>query len=359
MSNTENTQYLSCDEENKFREYYKAHLLKEFSLLEVKRKEYIAKFGGILFLFFLSCFTGVILYRNIALNNILGLIVLLILSSLIYWLTVPFKKYKKDAKKIIMPKFTKFFDTISYSLNGGGIDKNILKKSDLFMKIDDVYCDDLFEGSYKGTKFQLAEQRIVAYMHTRNGCRETTLFNGILLQFQFGKKFKGQTIVKDKHGQFFASCVLAFLVLLMVVIAILDPTRIQWVGFFICYMAVLTYLYWRKKYKNVYLEDVIFSKYWKVATTDQIEARYILTPSLMERILKIKKMFSAHSVRFAFFDDTVLIAISTNKDMFEISSFFSSATNYQRAKNVIAQFCSIFAIIDDIKQCTLDNLQKK
>lgn len=361
MTDTENKQNLSFDEDSKFREYYTTHLMKEFILLEAKRKQYVTKFFVTLFLFVLVGITGVILYKNIALDNIIGLVVFLLLGVLVYYLMQPFKNYKKDTKKIIMPELTKFFDNVAYFQNENGIDINILKKSDLFMGMEKVYCDDSFEGIYQETKFQLAEQRITTYVHTKNGRRESTMFNGILLQFQFGKKFSGQTVVKDKRGRFLAIILLMLFLAVFAAIMVIDPTRIRWDDseYFIYYLGMLGYMYWHRKYRKVHLEDVVFSKHWSVLATDQIEARYILTPALMEKILKIKKMFSAHSISFAFFDDKVLIAISTNKDMFETTSLFSYAINYRKAKDVVIQFYSIFAIIKDIKQSTLDKLQKK
>ena len=349
MTDTENKQNLSFDEDSKFREYYTTHLMKEFILLEPIRKKYVSRFFVILFLVVLVGVTGIVLYKNLVFNVVVAVVVFLLLCVLIYYLMQPFKNYKKDTKKIIMPILTKFFDNVAYSQNQKGIDINVLKKSDLFIGMEKVYCDDSFEGIYQETKFQLAEQRITTYVHTKNGRRESTMFNGILLQFQFGKKFRGQTVVMDKRYQFIGWILLAFLVIFFAAVMFWDPSVIRWGDIVYLVLVGLGYLCWRRKYKKVYLEDVVFSKHWNVSATDQIEARYILTPALMERILKIKKMFSANSISFSFFDDKVLIAIGSNKDMFETSSLFSYAINYRKAKEVIAQFYSVFAIIRLLK----------
>lgn len=52
--------------------------------------------------------------------------------------------------------------------------------------------------------------------------------------------------------------------------------------------------------QNVKLEDPVFEREWEVYATDQIEARYILTPALMERMLEIKRRFGGKSIEFSF-----------------------------------------------------------
>ena len=106
----------------------------------------------------------------------------------------------------------------------------------------------------------------------------------------------------------------------------------------------------KKATKLVTLEDMSFLKKWKVLTNDQIDARYILTPVFMEKIKEINRLFKGNAVDFSFFGGKLLIAIHTNKDLFETTSIFSESTDYRRVEDVVEQIYGIFAMVDLLKQ---------
>ena len=101
--------------------------------------------------------------------------------------------------------------------------------------------------------------------------------------------------------------------------------------------------------KRVNLEDIVFSKKWKVYADDQVEARYVLTPAVMERMLAVKKLFHGNRLDFSFWGNNLLIAVHTNKDMFETTSLFKSALDYRKVQEVICQLYSVFSVIDVLK----------
>lgn len=364
--------YLPTKLENEFDEFYRATLLQDFRFLEPQRKKYLQQFFIMLALFgfgFFVAWQWLFVYIRFAdesngstmFNLWFGFFVGLCILTILF-LPKPAKKYKRDTKKMVMPKIMAFFKHLTYQWENGGINANVIRESDLFEGMEKVYYDDTFQGSHKGTKFQLGEQRVTTYVQTKNGRREVTMFKGIFLFFELGKKFNGQTVVNDKKGQgltYFLSFLGGALFLWLVVMnikAFFADGFVNW-NFLIWVIVVVgTFLYgfFKNKYKKVYLEDVVFAKNWKVKATDQVEARYVLTPALMERMLKIKKMFYGNSIHFAFFNNKVLIAVGTNKDMFETTSLFASAFEYRRVREVIVQFYNIFAVIDEMKQKELD-----
>ena len=369
--NEQNKIYLPEKLENDFDEFYRATLLRNFMFLEPQRQKYLKQFFILLLIFGFSVFVTWVLWKKAAVyesagqETILSDVVLILFFGLFFFvgfvLRLPMNKYKRDTKKMVMPKLMNFFKHIQYCRECGGVRESIIKKSDLFEGVENVYCDDSFRGSHKGTKFQLSEQRVTTYVQTKNGQREVTIFKGIFLLFELGKKFNGQTVVKDKKGQWwtyfflFLGGVFFFTLVVMNIRAFFFDGYGNWNFLIWSIVFCGTFLYglFKNKYKKVYLEDVVFSKNWKVKATDQIEARYVLTPALMERMLKIKRMFYGNSIHFAFFNNKVLIAVGTNKDMFETTALFSSALNYQKVREVIAQFYSVFAIIDEMKQSSL------
>jgi hypothetical protein len=169
----------------------------------------------------------------------------------------------------------------------------------------------------------------------------------------FDKKFIGKTVVKRK-GNFWVNLVGCFFVALMLLsalfIGIYDK---NYVNLFLSVLFLIIMFVGIKKYrfekKEVKLEDVVFSKKWKVYATDQIEARYLLTTAFMERILEVKRRFKGKDIEFSFFDNKLFIAVHTSKDLFETTSLFKSALSYHRMQNVVYQFYSVFSIIDLLK----------
>ena len=54
------------------------------------------------------------------------------------------------------------------------------------------------------------------------------------------------------------------------------------------------------KTQRVKLEGPVFEKAFEVYSTDQVEARFILTPDFMERLIGLERTFKGRQVRCAF-----------------------------------------------------------
>lgn len=72
----------------------------------------------------------------------------------------------------------------------------------------------------------------------------------------------------------------------------------------------------------VKLENQEFEKYFAVFSTNQTEARYILTPTMMEGMVTIRKKIGANCY-FSFIGERVYCGIEFNKALFEASIFHS------------------------------------
>ena len=104
-----------------------------------------------------------------------------------------------------------------------------------------------------------------------------------------------------------------------------------------------------KGLQNVKLEDSLFEKYFEVYSDSQIEARYLLTTGFMERIIKLRDLYEGKSIQFCFQNNTLLLVISTNQNMFEANSFFRSNINKKKIDRVFEQFYTIFSIVKLLK----------
>lgn len=141
-------------------------------------------------------------------------------------------------------------------------------------------------------------------------------FQGVIVDFDFKKKTKGHTLIFENNKE----------------------NR-------------LVELILTSSYEKVKLEDVEFNKKFSVYTTDQIEARYILTTGLMERLNQLKQCFKSKYIRASFLDGKFIIAIQSEEDLFKLGSLTKGIKKefYQKA---ITEMDSILNITENLK---LDN----
>ena len=297
----------------KFRLFYERELLALFAPMEATRKKYLGCFWALSILSFFIVSTIGSIYISIERapgedETELFFALILILIGIC---SMSISSYKKSIKGNVMEKMISFFGDFSYSY-GSKIGFEILAKSKLFSSPTSRTGDDHFQGKYKGVGITVSEEKHVV----RGGKNRRTTFRGIIILLEMDKPFTGRTVVKKDHG---------------------------WL------LNKFESSLWANLGKKVALEDVVFEKYFEAYSNDQIEARYLLTTAFMERILKVRDAFDGSSIEFSFFDNNLLIKIPTNKDMFETSSLFSSATDYSRVEEAFDQFCSVFSIVDILK----------
>ena len=164
--------------------------------------------------------------------------------------------------------------------------------------------EDLIEGRLDKTDIRLSElhteYRTVTY--DSKGRRQEhwyTIFRGLFIIADFHKDFQGVTLV-------------------------FPDTEEQLLGKFGQWLQGLSAKIGMQPGELVKLEDPEFERMFKVYSTDQIEARYILTPSLMARIVDFAKKTRA-SIRLSFVNSKLFLAIPTWHNYFEPPSLFAPA----------------------------------
>jgi hypothetical protein len=102
-------------------------------------------------------------------------------------------------------------------------------------------------------------------------------------------------------------------------------------------------------FENVKLEDPNFENMFEVYSKDQIEARYLLTTSFMERLLNLSESFKGQSIECSFYDNKLLMMISIKDNLFEPGSIYDSEDFVDDAKSLLKEMNMIFQIIDILK----------
>ncbi len=299
---------------NGFEKYWLSDLQPFLKTKEDMRKRYVSRFWLLVLisLFVLPVLAIGIFVLNRHFNSDIdpGLFYMLIVIF-VFIIQTPYCSYKKKIKNNVMQKFIAYFDGFIYE-QSKGLSVDEIQDSLIFPHADRYYADDCFYGSHQGVNLHVCEQILKKVYRTKRGTREHTVFQGIAVELEMNKPFSGQTVVLKDSGFF---------------------NRFK--GF--------------KGLERITLEDPQFEKLFEVYGTNQTEARFLLTPVFMERIVKLKDLYKGKSIQLSFYENKVMLAIDTKQDMFEPCSFFKTNLNKSKIDTVFEQFLTIFSIVDILK----------
>lgn len=105
------------------------------------------------------------------------------------------------------------------------------------------------------------------------------------------------------------------------------------------------------QFEQVVLENVNFENKYNTYSTDQIEARYLLTTAFISRFEDIKMAFTAKNIRAEFKDDKLSILIEVDKDMFQMGSITRETT----FKTFSTMLDEIYSVLTLAEQLNLDS----
>lgn len=253
-----------------------------------------------------------------------GLCVLVVLTYAACRASALSAAYRKAYKREINNAIVKHFSPGLRYDEDDGISQREFVASHLFGVPPDRYTTgDLVSGVYGKTQLRFArvhaEQKHTE--STKKGTRThyTTIFRGILLIADFNKHFRGRTCartdVAEKLMGNFGRVFQKFSVSL-------------------------------SSDQLVQLENPEFEKEFAVYTSDQVEARYILTPALMERMLDLKRR-CGNETQFSFCGSSVVVAITNSADLFD-PDFSRPATNAAQLADICDRYAFFLGIIEDL-----------
>lgn len=218
------------------------------------------------------------------------------------------KNFENKLKSAIMPNLMKAFGNFVWT-TGCLIDKQTVKDTKIFSRFDHKDNDDNFYGTYKGLTININETELYYYRKdSKDRLKKEIEFKGVLVEIDVKKPFKGHTVIRNRN-----------------------------------------YLFNNRAYEEVKLEDPEFSKSYYVDSNDQVEARYLLTTSFMERFKNIKNAFGGNSMEASFKNSKLILAISTQKDLFKLGRIGTPVNDTKQFTQLLNEFVSILAIVDELK----------
>ena len=295
------------------------------------------------------------------------------ITAFILAIVVPFYfnyKFVAKLKYSCMDKILRLFGDVRWYDETDVIDNQDLIASDLFSVFTNRDAYDGFNGVYKDVPFQISETYLYHVSGSGKNKRVVSVFNGVVIKFLSNKDIRNKTIIATKgDNKIRGGANISFLSSVLILIAVIVYSMIKngvntatifssaIVAYQVLIPLAILYLFVKvfpkltnKEYLNeIKLEDSEFSKKYKVYSSDQIEGRYLITPGFMERFKNMQTAFGTKNIKCSFYGDSLMFAISTRKNLFEIGNLFCSLENPKQLQTFFNELTSIFILIDYFK----------
>jgi len=182
------------------------------------------------------------------------------------------RNFRSNFKSRIVASIAKSFG-LSYDESGG-------LGADEFFEIYDCYIneqssEDMMSGEVQGVRVRFSDFYAAEKVRTKNGTRTDVKFQGVLFVADFHKRLSCEVRVCHKNSRNL-----------------------------------------RKYGQRANMDDVKFEEFFDVYTTDQVGARYALTPLLMQRLTEIYLRLGSQ-INAVLREDKIYVAIETWRDNFE------------------------------------------
>lgn len=182
------------------------------------------------------------------------------------------RNFRSNFKNRVVASIAKNFG-LSYDENGG-------LGTDEFFEIYDCYIneqssEDMMSGEVQGVRVRFSDFYAAEKVRTKNGTRTDIKFQGVLFVADFHKRLNCEVRVCHKNSRNLRRC-----------------------G------------------QRANMDDVKFEEFFDVYTTDQVGARYALTPLLMQRLTEVYLRLGSQ-INAVLREDKIYVAIETWRDNFE------------------------------------------
>ena len=320
-----------------------------------------------------------------------------------------YKEYRIYLKNKLMNKLLSSFNGIKWHNTKSKSKSKLFKgkefeESGIFF-YDQYNADDEFSGRYKDVNFRISEINS-AIIKGDNNEKTNIKRSFIILSYKFNKKINAKTTVlaRDILNSIFSNEIRNFLIAFLFILFL-----VFWFGFkillTICWALSFLYIkileilafFSEKIYHQVYyqgiqdfdiyivsaslalkltcilvvisipllikfsrikeitaiksvqLEDLKFSSRFKVYSSDQVEARYLVTPLFMEKLYNLKTVFGGRNIKCSFFNHDLMIVIDTKIDLFELGNIHTPVKDIKSIERFYDEITTIYDLIDYFK----------
>jgi hypothetical protein len=179
--------------------------------------------------------------------------------------------------------------------------------------------EDMWCGNVGGRSFTLHEAHLEEQRGSGKNRRWVTVFRGAILALTFDRRFHGTTLLErnKKHRKFFGG----------------EKDYVEFKG------------------HRLDCADMVhpeFEDMFSVWTDDQVEARYLVHPRYIERLIEVERAFGGQNIRTLFKGGELSIVIESG-DMFESGSL-DPKEDRTRVETCVNQFMSLVELAASLNE---------
>jgi len=300
--------------------FYDTTLLADLKVLEKERRKVVFKLTCIIVT--ILCVLGVCLLLWMGnLNAIPAVLIIPAVLCIVIGVTLCSfltRGYVIKFKSLVIQRIVHFIDeNLKYEAHDC-IERSTFMLSKIFTTKPNRYKgDDLVWGKIGATDIKFSEIHAEHVSGSGKNRRRYTVFKGLFFIGDFNKDFTAQIVV-------------------------LPDTAEKLFGHFGQKLQSLNIL----RGQLVKLEDPEFEKNFAVYGNDQIQARYILSTSLMERIVEFKKK-TGRTIYMSFVGSMVFMAVSYTRKLFE-PRIFQTLLDFNPVREYFEDLRLAIGIVDDL-----------
>ncbi len=190
-----------------------------------------------------------------------------------------------------------------------GPEFQLAKNFDMVPSYDREAFSDHWQGHVGDSSFNLYEAHLQEWQGTGKNRRLETVFRGVVMTVGFTRNFHGVTLVERKGNR-------------LTFFGLRDSITVEGV-----------------KLETVNMVDPRLADAFAIWSTDQVEARYLVHPEYVQRLIEIERNFDGHDIR-ALFHGGNLVILLEGDDQFESGSLDADADRSRMAKT-IQQFAAL------------------
>ena len=224
-------------------------------------------------------------------------------------------EYKNTFMKSLLPIAVKNILTdVQVDVNNG-IPSYVIQETHSMSTGDRYHSSNFVSGKYKDIKVMMSDVHIQDEHEDSEGHTSyVTIFLGQWMIFDFNKNFKSNVQIWEKK--------------------VFGGISRRW----------------KSSLKKVELEDIEFNKKFKVLSENELDAFYIITPKLMERVKAVEAAING-TIMLVFYNNQLHVAVYNNKTTFNVN--IHKAINFEEfARESLKDLDAIIKFVDILE---LDN----
>ncbi len=222
----------------------------------------------------------------------------------------PMRSVASNIHSFLMQKVCSFLK-VEYDPWADDFPFALFKDAGLLPKHDNKSVKKHLYGRYKDTTFDLADCYLSKEVSDGSDTtRSKTVFNGVLIAIAYPERISGKTLLSADSGIF----------------------KNFFKGLF--------------GNKKITLGHSNLDDRYLIYTTDEDEARKLLSPRRVEKIIALTEHIGPEALEIAFMDDYLMLAVKKDDENYSANLAQSPATCTRIVGLIVEEICAVFDLID-------------